>query len=209
MYALTRHHQFPGVPDYRADLAQTYFNLGFMLARNGRAQDAQKPLGQALKEQEGLLAAAPGNIRYRGAVARTCIVLDLVYVWYQGPPCPEASRAVALAKRATRLEPQTAFYWLTLVAAHYRAGNWKDSIAALQKARELGSAGERFRWFAAMAHWQLGDKEQARRCYREDAEWMDRNAPRDEELLRFRAEASQLLGIKEQSRKEETTAPIR
>ena len=60
---------------------------------------------------------------------------------------------------------------------------------------DLRKGGDSFGWFfLAMAHWQLGDKEQARQWYDRGVRWMDRNQPRDEQLLRFRAEAAKLIG---------------
>jgi hypothetical protein len=50
-----------------------------------------------------------------------------------------------------------------------------------------------------MAHWQLGDKDQARSWYDKGIAWMDKLLPDNEELIRFRAEAKELLGIKDQS----------
>ena len=53
-------------------------------------------------------------------------------------------------------------------------------------------------FFLAMAHWQLGEKEQARQWNDKAVAWMDKNTPKDEELLRFRAEAEALLsGIRD------------
>ena len=46
-----------------------------------------------------------------------------------------------------------------------------------------------------MAHWQLGHKEEARKWYDQAVGWMETNNPRNEELLRFRAEAAELLKI--------------
>jgi hypothetical protein len=46
-----------------------------------------------------------------------------------------------------------------------------------------------------MAHWQLDEKDEARTWYEKAVEWMDMNQPKNEELLRFRAEAAELLGI--------------
>ena len=46
-----------------------------------------------------------------------------------------------------------------------------------------------------MAHWQLGDKEAARKWYDRAVEWMETNQPKDEQLRRFRAEAAELLGV--------------
>jgi hypothetical protein len=48
-----------------------------------------------------------------------------------------------------------------------------------------------------MAHWQLGEKDKAREWYDKATLWMEKNQPKNEELLRFRAEASELLELKE------------
>jgi hypothetical protein len=45
-----------------------------------------------------------------------------------------------------------------------------------------------------MTHWRLGDRSEARRCYEQAVGWMEKNAPQNEELRRFRAEAATLLG---------------
>jgi hypothetical protein len=62
------------------------------------------------------------------------------------------------------------------------------------KGNELSHNG----FFLAMAHWQLGDKEQAHTWYDQAVQWMEKNKPQDEELGRFRAEAEELLGIEKQ-----------
>jgi len=46
-----------------------------------------------------------------------------------------------------------------------------------------------------MAHWQLNEKEKASAWYDRAIAWMDKNAPDDGELNRFRAEAAALLGL--------------
>jgi tetratricopeptide (TPR) repeat protein len=87
--------------------------------------------------------------------------------------------------------------------AHYRAGDWKAAIGALEKSRDLRKGGDSFDWFfLAMAHLQLNEKEKAHKWYDQAGQWMEKNKPNDEELRRFRAEAAQLLGIPEQSKKE-------
>jgi hypothetical protein len=47
-----------------------------------------------------------------------------------------------------------------------------------------------------MAHRQLGGKDKAQAWYDKAAKWMDKQRPRDAELLPFRAEAAELVGIK-------------
>jgi hypothetical protein len=124
------------------------------------------------------------------------------FAWFLAT-CPEsrlrdAKRAVPLAKRATELRPEFGGYWNTLGVAEYRAGEWKASRAALQRSIDLRKGGDsNDRFFLAMAHWQLGEKEKARQQYDKAVQWMEANRPQDEELIRFRAEAKELLGIKE------------
>ena len=69
-------------------------------------------------------------------------------------------------------------------------------MAALEKAMELRKGGDSFDWFfLAMAHWQLGDKEQARKHYDRAGQWMEKNRLQDKGLRRFHAEAAALLGL--------------
>ena len=55
-----------------------------------------------------------------------------------------------------------------------------------------------FEWFfLAMAYWQLSEKQKARPWYEKAVEWMDKHDPKNEELRRFRAEAEELLRVKQ------------
>ena len=83
--------------------------------------------------------------------------------------------------------------------ALYRTGKWADAVTELEKATELsrGRQGAHDWFFAAMAHHQLGNREEARKWYDKAVTWMEQNQSRDEELLRFRREAADLLGVKE------------
>jgi tetratricopeptide (TPR) repeat protein len=110
----------------------------------------------------------------------------------------DAEMALRFAKQAVKIAQKQGTYWNTLGAAHYRSGNWKDAIAVLDKSMELRKGGDSFDWFfLAMAHWKLGDKEKARTRFDQAVQWMDKHQPADEELRRFRAEAAELLGIKD------------
>jgi tetratricopeptide (TPR) repeat protein len=104
-----------------------------------------------------------------------------------------------LARKAVEQEPEHCGFRNTLGVASYRAGDWKAAIQALQKAEEL-APGKILAWnafFLAMAHWQLGEKEPACKQYEQAVSWMEKNRPKDEELVRFRAEAEALLKTKE------------
>src|SRR5262249_32471126 len=115
--------------------------------------------------------------------------------------CAEAKfrdpkRAIELAKQAIALSPNERNYWNTLGVAHYRAGNWTDAVAALERAMELDGGGHGCDWvFLAMSHWQLGDKDAARKWYDQAVEGMEKNHWQRELLGGFRAEAAELLGV--------------
>jgi uncharacterized protein HemY len=99
-----------------------------------------------------------------------------------------------LAWKAVALRPKDGALWNVLGAAHYRAGNWKEAVGALEKSMELRKGGDSFDWFfLAMAHWQLREKDKARAWFSRAEKWMDQHQPKNEELRRFRAEARELL----------------
>ena len=52
--------------------------------------------------------------------------------------------------------------------------------------------------FLAMAHWQVGEKDEARHRYQRAVERLEKQEYADRELRRFRAEAAELLGIDKQ-----------
>ena len=61
---------------------------------------------------------------------------------------------------------------------------------------ELRKGGDGTDWFfLAMAHWHLGDKDQAREWYDRAVQWMEKNKRQDEDLRQFRAEAAELLEV--------------
>jgi hypothetical protein len=125
------------------------------------------------------------------------------FAWFlatcPGPRFRNAREAVALARKAVRGIPEGDPWRVfgvvdrrpgnvrrTLGVALYRAGDWRAAAEALHKGAELRAGGDSSDWFfLAMAHRQLGDKDEARRWYDKAVEWMDRNRPRDPELLRL------------------------
>jgi serine/threonine protein kinase/Flp pilus assembly protein TadD len=115
--------------------------------------------------------------------------------------CPAAAlrdtkQALALAKKAVQSEPQRANYWTTLGTAHYRAGAWQAAVTALEKSLDLEDQGNSYDWFfLAMAHWQLGNKEEAHRFYDLAVQTMAKTQPNNKELRLFCAEAADLLGL--------------
>jgi tetratricopeptide (TPR) repeat protein len=159
-----------------------HVELGYALNDQGKFDEAIAYFRKAIE-------LAPKNARGRNGLA-----------WLLAS-CPDAklrnpSEAVALAKRAVELAPNDFVSVWTLGVAHYRAGDWKAAIAALEKSKELRNGGASNVWFfLAMAHWQLGEKNTAREWYDRAVQWMDKNQPRDEGLRRLQAEAETLMGV--------------
>ncbi len=116
------------------------------------------------------------------------------------PKFQDAGRAVALATKAVEQAPKQGGMWNTLGVAHYRTGNWKEAALALEKSLALQGDNSFDQFFLAMAHWQTGEKEKARQRFDQAVQWMEKNAPRNEELRRFRAEAAELLGVKDEKK---------
>ena len=176
---------FPAFHPNRSALGKTLYWLFLLLTAKERTEEAD-----AVYRRLAEFSPSDGS-------------LDNNLAWFLAT-CPDpklrnAAKAVELSKKAVDLMPHDGNKWNTLGAAHYRTGDWKAAVTALEKSRELRKGGDSFDWFLlAMAHWQLGDKEQARKWYDQALEWMEKNKPQDEELKRFRAEAAELLGLKEQ-----------
>ena len=107
-----------------------------------------------------------------------------------------ASTRWELRSKAVGLAPAVKAYWHTLGGARVYAKDWAGAVAALEKAMELSSGGGEHDWFfLAVAHWELGAKEEARAWYDKAIAWMDENDPQNDELILFRAEAEELLGL--------------
>ncbi len=166
--------------------AGAYNNLGNALTRQSKWDQAIAAFRKAIELDQD----------YARAKARN----DLAWIL---ATCPEAKfrdpiQAVALAKEAVELHPKSWPIANTLGVAQYRAGNWNASIDTLEKSMELIKGGNSNDWFIlAMAHWQLGEKDKARQWYDRAVQWMDMHQPKNEELRRFRAEASELLKVEE------------
>jgi tetratricopeptide (TPR) repeat protein len=105
----------------------------------------------------------------------------------------DAALAVELAKRATDLSPDEGSMWSALGMARYRGGDFKQAAAELEKAAQLGDDRALGTFFRAMAHWQLGENDTARRYYSRAVDWMTEHDPDEPALRRVSAEAQRLL----------------
>jgi tetratricopeptide (TPR) repeat protein len=197
--------------------AAAYIGLGLLLRDWGKPDEAAASLGKAIEINDpgqntvvahrllGEILMKLNKLDEAALAFNKVIELkpdsplslrDLAWILANRPEVNlrDPQRAVELAKKAVHLDQRNRFYWQTLGYAEYRAGNWKSAIAALEQVKTLGSPGDSFEWFPlAMVHWQLGEKDKAREWYDKAVQWMEANAKDSAELIRFRAEAEELM----------------
>ena len=159
----------PVGPRVSEECALDYMRLGISLVTAGQAAEADIAFQKASESapQDASLHNEPG------------------LAFGHLPPdakLRDPGRAVQLAKRAVELAPNESAYWNTLGAAQYRAGELEQArVEALKKSMELRTGGYTSNdwFFLAMAHWQLGDKDEARKWYDQAVEWMEKNQPQE------------------------------
>jgi tetratricopeptide (TPR) repeat protein len=173
-----------------AELLGSFTALAWFLEDRGRPEEAEPVRARARKLKERL----PQSTDSMGA--ELCNEFAWSLVRDRRMSVFEPAHALRFARRAVELEPQDGNSRNTLGVALYRAGDWKAALEALTRSVELRNGGDSFDWFfLAMTHRQLGHRDEARRRYERAAQWMGQHAPRNGELLRFRAEAEELLGM--------------
>jgi serine/threonine protein kinase/tetratricopeptide (TPR) repeat protein len=166
-------------------------NLASVLIATGRLGDVDRVYGEPFS----LLEKLEPDCNELSASLRND------WAWFLAT-CPDRklrdpARALELARKAVELAPQEGGHWNTIGVALYRTGDWKAAIEALEKAQSLApDANLGFDgFFLAMAHWQLGHKDEARTWYDKAVAGTEKNKPRELDLARFRAEAAALLGV--------------
>ena len=181
-------------------------SLARLLSKQGKWGEVRKLLEDTLAAHKRIDGAGhPSTLRCRCGHSLEVILASLCSraAWSLcidvGSSRADRERAVAFAKRAVELRPDVANDWSNLGVAQYRAGNFTDAVAALERAaRQKGDGDLYHKCFLAMAYWRLGRRDQARQSYDRCVEWMaKRPAAKNAELRRFRAEAAALLGITE------------
>ena len=204
--------EYPGVPSYRKDLAGLRGNLGHLFRDAHRWKDAEKSYREAVELVEALVAAEPTNADFKRALTGGKDNLALLLAFRPDLPVYDPARAAGLAREATKLVPEKASSWIVLSLAHYRMGNWKASVDAMERATRLGEGDEldsTDRFVLAMVRWRLGEKDAARALFNHAAAGMAKQEWPDEMNLRLRAEAAALLGLTDHptptGKKEENT----
>jgi len=180
----------------KKDYANPHNGLGLALMSLGQLDEAIVEFREAIRIDKNRAAVHQnlGNaLRQKGQLEEA--IATCPDVKFRDP-----TEAVKSAKKAVELQSK-APYWNTLGVAQYRAGNWNASVEALQNSMDLSKGGSADDWFfLAMAYWQQGDKEQARKWQDRARAWMEKNKkalendkPHQAELCHFQAEAAELI----------------
>lgn len=162
---------------------KAYFNLGSSLTKKRQWPEAFAALDKATQLK-------PDQLNYHTNLAW----------WLCNCPEPkhrDAQRALAAANKAVHIDGQSSSAWQCLSAAQYRAGDWKSSITSMQKAIDLTKTpkgGYPHQWlYLALAHAQLADLGEARKCHAQAVQAQKNTGAADEILQLLRAEAEALL----------------
>jgi tetratricopeptide (TPR) repeat protein len=190
-----------GPTDSQEGLVVRYRSLGRSLKNQGRLAEAKTAWLHALK-----LSAEQPTVR-SAVLARRQQWCDCAndLAWFlvnvPDPVVQDPALAISLAIKAAELHPECSTYWNTLGAVHYRAGDFKAAVTALDRATVLSHGGTAFdHFFLAMAHTRLENQEQARHWFAQAMLWMEQHDAGHAELLRLCDEArSILLAIPETS----------
>ena len=164
------------------ELARAYEGLGNLRRASGEVKKAEQSYRLALA---ALQAPGQGERWTLPWFLATCA----------DPQFRDPRQAVKLAKRRVEGQPQRLDNWTTLGAAHCAAGDGSAAIEALTKSMQLRDGGDSLdRFLMAIASWQTGKKDEARKWYAQGVELM-KSKPGKRELRHVRTEAAELLGI--------------
>jgi tetratricopeptide (TPR) repeat protein len=181
--------QSPRDREYQSMLSTALTGKGHLLLAQGEREKAAEQYRQAL------------NILEELADRQSTISSDVNALAWFLVSCPDTrfcnpGRAITLAQKALKQVPENGIILNTLGVAQYRASQWREAITSLEKAMEPRKGGDSYDWlFLAMAHWRLGEKEEARRWYDKADKALKKFEYPHVEEGRWLAEAAALLQI--------------
>lgn len=197
----------------RLETLKAKSGLGHVFIKTGRYEEADKLLQPTFKIMQRTLGLNHSDT----ITCKTLLIINFSkWSWKLSndvnPDNRDPVNAVRYAREALDLiEPSqaddTSSEWNNLGVAHYRNGEYREAVAALEKADGLLGGKDRIhRMILAMAHWKLGNRDTARKYYAEGAAYIDRQ-PSDgaddylKDAIRFRTEAENVMELSEQEQR--------
>jgi serine/threonine protein kinase len=174
---------------YRKELARVHYLRGLLCTSNKEPDEARAAYGASFDQLTECLSDDPDG-KFANQLAWRLV------------DCPDRSlrdppRALKLARRAIAILPREGAYWNTLGVALYRSGDFPAAKQALERSMELGGGGDGRDWFfLAMACWRLSEKPEARRWYDKAVAWLNQQPAKEEDVLRYQAEAESMISSK-------------
>jgi serine/threonine protein kinase/tetratricopeptide (TPR) repeat protein len=186
----------PNTLEAQFALAQTLNAIGsFVLSESGTLAEREKAYRQGLELLAPLFERFPDRAEFRDQFSQLSNNLALCLIIESTADPARVTEASELMTRVTQLQPQEAIYWSTLGLVNYRTGDWKGALQAAQESTSRTNGGDSIDCFIlAMAHWQLGEHDQARQWYKRAAEQTPGDATSSLLFRRLRDEASALIG---------------
>jgi hypothetical protein len=180
-------------PSGRLALADRCRTLGRSFKQDGHLDEAESAWRQALDLLTGLLQADGNAPEVRRRWCDCANDLAWLRANHPDPARRDPASASALARQIVEECPDSAAYWNTLGVTHYRAGDARSAVAALDRATALSGGTAFDDVFLAMAHARLGDMERARQELARAMVRAERDCPGHPELASLCDEAHAVL----------------
>jgi serine/threonine protein kinase len=189
---------FPENPTYTRELGTALHILAEDLYQAGRIPEANAYYSQAI----GVFREA---VRNHPTDSKTAATLAYCLCLCFSPELRDPRIAGESARMAVELDPHNPIAWVALGVAYYRTGQWDAAEGAFHEAlrkrefpRRVGRTPALTAFFLAMAQWQCGRQEEARKAYQQAVRRMETSFLARDYLARtIQAEAAALLGIHE------------
>jgi len=177
--------EFPNIHTYLLWVGTLQSLRAYSLLGAGKRQEAQQAFDRYVALLENLILEFKDRTELKWHLVDALCRFPLA-----GPNAP--ARALELAESATIVSPSP----VHLGMVYYRARRWQDCIQALEKETPVMRRDTVLPFlFLAMAHWQNGDKDQARKMYGEIITFLEKTGYTDYGLRYTLAEAAELLAV--------------
>jgi tetratricopeptide (TPR) repeat protein len=190
---------FPNVPAYKQMLARGYNNLAGFLKDRGQYAPALEHYLKSQQICELLVKSHPDVPEYKEDAADLYNNFGVFRATATDPEFYDPQQALELAQKAIDSGPEKHNYWNTLGLSHLGLRHWDQAIVALNKSARLRAGGANsYDWFPlAVALWNAGQMDEARRAYHDGLDWMRKNKPDEKYLIRLHETAATTLGVQE------------